>query len=263
MSGDLLWNDVGFIFGWEGADGTTPSPEESINAHSLTYTNQAQVDTAEFKYDSSALLLDGSQDKVEFGPDASLVLGNKDFTIETNVRFNTIASDFNTMASNYVATLDRRGWYFTFNGVDNTLLFVYNTPSGSAGDSVAFSSSWSPSLARFYHVAISRNAGTLYLHIDGAISATDGGTIGTSTIFNPGIETVFGILNPASGQGPLDGWIDESRMTIGTARYGASSFTTLTSPFPRGPFVADPIVLAAPVGFTDDLKIKQLTEKLL
>lgn len=239
MAFDPLFAQVVFLSGWEGADGSFPSPEESSFARALNYSGNAQADTAIKKFGVSSLRVDGLGDFTNVPQSNELTLGNKDFTIETFVRFNTIDSAFNTFVSNYDATGDDRSYYFAQNGGLSELTFNYFTPTGVAGDLVGVTGSFSPSTATQIHVAVSRNSGTIYLHAAGAEVGNDGGAVGTTTIFDSlGEVTKFGILDIGT-TGLLDGHMDETRITIGTARYGAGSIIVPTEAFPRvGPPVS-------------------------
>ena len=233
MAFDPLFDQVVFLSGYEGSDGSFPSPEESSFARVVTYGGNAQADTAQKKFGASSAIFDGNGDFTSVPQSSELTLGNKDFTLETFVRFNTIDSGFNTFVSNYDATGNQRSYYFTQTGGSTNLTFNYFTPTGGSGDLVSVTGSFSPSTATWYHVAVSRNNGTIYLHAAGAEVGNDSGNVGTTTIFDSGAEiTKFGILDLLT-TGPLDGWLDETRITIGTARYGAGSITVPTEAFPR------------------------------
>lgn len=61
---------VVLLAGFNGDDAATTAPDESLVARTLTFARNAQLDTAEKKFDSASLLLDGAGDYVS-APDSA------------------------------------------------------------------------------------------------------------------------------------------------------------------------------------------------
>lgn len=66
VAGDDDFTDVILLAKWEGADAATAYTEIARSEPGI-FSAQAQLDTAEFNYGASSLLLDGTDDTVEFG----------------------------------------------------------------------------------------------------------------------------------------------------------------------------------------------------
>ncbi len=57
--GDPFSSSVVLLSGFEGTDGSTTFLDESPAGRALTANGNAQIDTAQFKFGASSLLLDG------------------------------------------------------------------------------------------------------------------------------------------------------------------------------------------------------------
>jgi len=235
MAFDPFFSEVVFLSGWEGADGSFPSPEESSFARALNYSGNAQADTAQKVFGQSSLLLDGVGDFTNVPQSNELTLGSKDFTIESFVRFSSLPGGVNQcFASNYDATGNDRSWGFLLNTL-NELNFAYSTNGTNFIGPVG---TWGPSINTDFFVSVSRQGVNLYLHVDGVQVGTTF-NVGTDVIFDSLAEvTKFGILDIGTNS-PMFGHMDETRITIGTGRYDANSYTVITEEFPRiGPPVS-------------------------
>jgi hypothetical protein len=87
--------------------------------------------------------------------------------------------------------------------------------------------SWSPSTGQWYHIAVSRDGSNLRVYIDGVQQGS------TVTESNNGSSTArVGVgVNPDGLIQPLNGYIDDLRITKGVARYTAN-FTPPAQAFP-------------------------------
>src|SRR6185295_1209299 len=90
----------------------------------LTFVGNAQLDTAQKKWGTASLLLDGTGDRVTTPNHASLLFGSSDFTLETWVRFASLAVTTQVFASLYENTTNQRAWYFRLTTA-NTLTFAF------------------------------------------------------------------------------------------------------------------------------------------
>lgn len=229
--GDPLWTSVAFLSGYEGVDAATSFTDESNSPATITPYAAAQIDTAQFKFGASSLLLDGNTDGLSLGEPAKLNLGSQKFTLETFVRFSqTPGFSFNTV-----------GTFFARTGGVGALsylcrLFPPNLQWYTSTDLNTFnadlSAAWAPSINTWYHVAIDRGATKQRMFIDGVMVAS----ISTvRTLANPvGTTHQIGGVNNFF-DGTISGWLDETRYTVGSAsRYDSdSSFTVPALAFPR------------------------------
>lgn len=217
---DKFFANVKILAGFNGVDGATSYSEES-SGRVASFAGNAQLDTAQVKFGTASALFDGTGDQITFPDSADYTLGTSDFTIEAWVRFNSVASN-QAICSHYNATGNQRAWLFGITTA-NVLRFGYS--SNGSTTSVA-SVSWTPSVGVWYHVALCRTGGNLYFFVDGALLGTV--SIAAASIFNS--TATFTVGGQLAATDFLNGWIDELRFTVGTARYTAA-FTP-----PRGPF---------------------------
>lgn len=169
---------------------------------------------------------------------AALELGASDFTFETFVRFSSLPT-----ATGEIAYLLSK-WYSAANlsyrlyysADDAALLWDYST-DGSAATTLK-SAPWTPLLDRWYHVAVSRWSDTagsyLNIFIDGVsigVAVDDNNTYfdGSASL---GIAAEFANGATPDAATAFDGYLEETRFTIGTARY-QNDFTPTTTAFPR------------------------------
>lgn len=224
-------DNVVLLAGFNGADGAVVFSDESpAQQGAFTFVNQAQLDTAQMKFGSASLLLDGADDTVSLPDTADWNMGAGQFTMEAHVRF---ASDTGTRQA-LMSQWDAANQAFLFD-VDLTLgeiRFIYTTNGSTAIIKVA---SVALSVNTWYHIAVDRDASNdLRIYLNGAVIG--GTTAAAATFFNSTDVLRVGAALPEIVS-ELDGWIDEVRITKGVARY-AGAFTPPTAAFPRP--VGDP-----------------------
>lgn len=220
---DPNFSSVVFLSGFEGADGSTTMPaDESPSAHgSPTAFNGAQLDTAQFKFGASSLLLDGTNDFLILPDSDDWCFGTGDFTVELWARFSA-TSGFRGLIGQYVG--GNIGWWFqTVSGT--SIEFGYSTNGSSVA---AFNRSWSPSTNTWYHICAERSGTTMRLYVNGAMLGTSG--TNSANLFNASRNLDIGVINGSV----FGGWLDEIRITKGVARYASDSgYTVPTAAFPR------------------------------
>lgn len=214
---------VTFLSGFEGTDGSTSFTDESASANSITAAGDAQVDTAQAKYGTSSLLVDGTGDYLEVGvtndTDFETPNTTTPFTIEAWVRFNSIAGDH----AIFGAWDPPVGGYLFRYYAGNIEWFNYNGTNCTGN-------AWSISTGVWYHVAVDFDGTKLRIFGDGVM-------LGSVTAGQQ-LSMLFGRKFTIGAQGGdgrnFNGWIDEFRFTDGISRYGSdSSFTPPTTAFPR------------------------------
>ena len=224
-SGETNFNKVSLLLPFDGSDTATSTSDESDNSHTITFAGTAQLDTAQKKFGTASLLLDGDSDYVTVGDSDHLDFGAGDFTVECWVRFAALGN--NTIFSHWAnGTASSMSYYLTYFNSSGLLRLGYYL-----GSNLDASYSWSPSTGTWYHIALERSGTTIKVYIDGTsvISAS------ASTTALRDSEDPFrvGVFNDGStGSTTLEwyfnGHIDDLRITKGLARYG-TNFTPPTS----------------------------------
>jgi hypothetical protein len=228
---------VVLLLGFEGVDGSQGAPgftDESLRHHGTGTANPLnlpQIDTSQFKFGVSSMLLGGVEQLIEFlaSSDWRLSVANSDqFTIECWVRFSDISAATGTLLNwsfepgNYSWTFERSGTEFGFRSSSN----------GSVFNAVVQSSGAALTTGIWYHLAVDKDSsGTIRIYKNGvpmaSVTPTD------SSMFNP--NQPIGIGANTWFATPMKGWVDEVRITKGIARYQTDAgFTPPTRAFPRG-----------------------------
>lgn len=210
--GDPFFDKVVASLHLDGTDGATTFTD--VKGHSFTASGNAQLDTAQARFGTASLLLDGTDDFIKSADHADWALGSGDFTIDCWVRFN---GDPGTAGMTFVShweansPANQRGWVFGLN--NNTLRFLYSTDGvGSTTLSVA----WNPGSATWYYVSVVRRGATVYFFVDGLLLGT--ASIGTASIFDANSTLQIGTQSNGADF-DMNGWIDDVRITKGAARY--------------------------------------------
>lgn len=231
---DPYWSSVALLASFDGADASTTFVDSGPAVRTLAAAGNAQLDTAQAKFGTASLLLDGTGDYASSADNAIWTLGASDFTLEAWVRFAALGGSVNFI-SHYDSSGGQRGWSFGFVGASNQLRFIRST-DGSSGTTVGLNSgtnTFTPSTNTWYAVAVVRNGTNVLFFVDGVLLATV--ALGAVTIFNSSAMLLIGASlagSPTSTEG-VNGWIDEVRITVGVARY-AATYTPRTERFPRG-----------------------------
>lgn len=223
---DPNFANVVLLLGYEGTDGSTSITDESPSAHTMTLTAGLEVDTAQQKFGASSLLGNGTSDQGKAdGSLGDFKFGTGQFTIETFVRFNNTSGDQTFLSAWSFVNSAKNIWYFYRQG--GTLRFLANNASVSLQ-----SSAWTISTGVWYHVAVDRDATDLRLYINGTM---DGKAANSANITGTDVECSLGCIYDGAGSfDNLNGWLDESRITKGVARYASDAgFTVPTAAFPR------------------------------
>ena len=198
---------------FDGEDASTTFTDES--GKSWTALNQAQIDTAQYKFGGSSLLLDGVNDAIYTNDHADFAVGSGNFTIDTWIRLANIGKDQIICAHGQEGNVSNFSWIF-YVASSNKLSCTFGI--GGSGVNLV-SSSQTVSQNVWTHVAVTRNGSNWYLFQDG----TNIGSINNSgTINNTNQELWIGVDDNSARD--FDGWIDEFRVSKGIARW-TSDFT--------------------------------------
>jgi hypothetical protein len=142
-----------------------------------------------------------------------LNFGTGDFTIEFWVYFNSVAADQGFFGGSTNNAWDVR--WRTSTGLN----------LGRIGIAFDHTVAWSPSISTWYHVAVTRSGTSIRSFINGSQIGT---TTTNANAFNSG--TLFYVGNSDTSNNPLNGYLDDIRITSGVARY-TSNFTAPTQAF--------------------------------
>lgn len=188
--------------------------------HPISPAGTAQLDTAQSKFGSAALQLNGSTDYLRTPMADGLNFGSSDFTIEFWMRFasSTGGNQYPVMVNreannwNYIVC-GRAGetWYFALK--DNNVIQVNIQEPDALSSNV------------WYHVAFVRQGSAWKVYRDGQLK-------GVGVTYAPACPNFVSDVDigAANNSAFVNGWMDELRISKGIARY-TGNFTPPSTPF--------------------------------
>ena len=194
---------------------------DATSKNDLETVGNAQISTTQSKFGGSSIAFDGSGDYLTIPFGQNIVFGSGDFTCEFWVYFNTVSARqeivfFGNSAGTNVPLLVELNTAFK-------IRFLIQTSGGQ----IFVDSAATPTVNTWTHVACVRYGSTAYLFVNGisqgSISPGTNALVSQTTPMYIGIQTDL-------ASGPLNGYIDDLRITKGIARY-TSNFTPPTTAF--------------------------------
>lgn len=217
-------SNAGFLAHFDGADGATTSSDANCSgsgAKTITFVNQAQLDTAQFRFGTASLLLDGSSDSVTVADNSAWQLGSGsgNFTIRARVRFAAVRGS-SLIGQEVDGT---HGWWFYTSGGGSTGLDFYFQDGATV---VTVSGTWTPTINTWHEIGVVRGCG------GGANSwclYADGNQVGSTTTDSDSITNFAAVLKIGTGlagSNDFSGHIDEVIITntaLNTGNYTVPS----------------------------------------
>jgi len=191
----------------------------------LTVAGGAATSTTQSKFGGSSLYLPNGSgtDWVQFPNSTSLAFGTGDFAVECFIYMTSISSYHTIWVSGREPSVGNFAMYV--NG--GSTIEIYNNGSGPVLATFATSISTNT----WYHIAVTRSSGTMYAFLNGT---QQGSSVSQSYNFQSTTGSqnyTFGTIGYDGSTGfNFQGYIDELRISTGTARY-TSNFTAPTAPF--------------------------------
>ena len=178
----------------------------------VNINDNASISTTQSKFGSSSLALDGTDDNIFINSNDDFGFGTGDFTVELWI--------YSTAMSGTRALLDFRAATATDNG-----LYLYTSsarPSVYINGSAVLASPDALSNNTWYHIAVTRNSGTMKLFVNGVEKDSD--TVTTDLGSN---KPLFVGANYDASAAFWNGYFDDIRIIKGVAEYTAA-FTAPT-----------------------------------
>ncbi|TCN30353.1 LamG domain-containing protein [Sinorhizobium americanum] len=224
-------NGVVLLCGFDGVDGATTAPDESLLAHTLAFQANAQIDTAQSKFGGASLLLAGGGDAVIVPNSPDFLFGDGQFTVEGFVRWSSIV--FDTYLFGVFDISGGRSWVIRKEaGGSGNWQFIAST--AGVNQDTPINVDVTTVTGQWYHFAADRDAGgVLRLYRDGVMLGK--ATYASELYASPGNLSIGCLTDDGDPSGGYHrGWVDEVRITRGAALYASDGgFTVPTSPYPR------------------------------
>lgn len=203
---------------FDGSDASTTFTDES--GKTWTGRGNAQLDTAQFKFGTASLLLDGTGDWIDTPSSSDFDPGSGNFTIDFWWRPNSLATQV-LITKRATAVFAP----FSIDMVATTQLEFFCSLNGSSWG-VQVVGTHGMSTGNWYHVAAVRTGDDFKLFVNGTqIGSTV--TVSGALMTNSAVMSIGAV---GDGTAPTNGWIDEFRFSKGIARW-TSNFTPPTSAY--------------------------------
>ena len=219
---DPDYSSVSLLLHGNGTNGSTTITDNSPSPKTVTAAGDAQISTAQSKFGGASIAFDGSGDRVSVANNAALDFGTGDFTVECWV-FSVAAL---TSYSLQYAQIAGKGngvtsGTYSLSFYEQKINWLANG-NVTAGTTILTNNTW-------YHFAASRAGSTLKLFVNGSQESSTTNTLNytSSVSFNAGDRQA----GDSASQYPLNGYIDDLRITKGVARY-TSNFSVPPAQFP-------------------------------
>jgi hypothetical protein len=208
-------------------NGTNAGIYDSTGKNDFLTGSTATISTTQSKFGGSSMYFDGTSASCIYTPpftstlspiSAPGALGSGDFTIECWV-YAAAASGYQTFVTNRNSA-GGAGTFFFGLYAGSTSVVWYNATTASLLSSALTVNTW-------YHVAVSRSAGTIRMFLNGALTGTSSAADSANYSVG-GLSIGYDIVEAAY---PFTGYIDEFRISK-YARY-TSNFTPPTKAFPN------------------------------
>jgi len=209
---------------FNGDDGSTTIIETGGKV--FTVNANAQLDTAQKKFGTASLLLDGFDDYIVTPNHADFAIGMSEFAIDVQLRFASLPAAYQTdyICGHGDAGQNRWHLYVYNNNTKYDLYFVVY--EGENPILTILAPNLTLAIDSWYHFALTaKTEGTgrrFRIFQNGAPKIGGGGTYSTQTI--PTITGSFRIGTQFGTENFINAWLDEFRLSIGTYRW-ADTFT--------------------------------------
>jgi hypothetical protein len=228
---DPLWSSVLLALTGDGSNGSTSITDISTYARTVTLSGNTQVNTSKKIAGTGSIYLDGVGDYLTIPTNSSLYFGTSDFTIELWFNQTSRVAGFPNYPSLF-STSSVIGWAAgsidlfvqAAGGGSGFNFYSYNINPGS-GSVVASTTNIVNNV--WYHVAVSRSGSTFRMFVNGVQEST---FTSSTSIDSAGQPWTIGVRQTSNGD-YINGYIDNFRVTKGTARYTAN-FTPPTYQLP-------------------------------
>ena len=229
----------------DGANDGTTFTDSSASAHTVTAAGNAHTDTAIKKFGTASLQLDGTGDWLSVPDSEDWNFAAGDFTIDYWIRFNDSDSEYRMIGTyqdiqNFWRFEKRRHndnygeLHFRWTTGNSNNILLQGGPLNWADDT-------------WYHLAVVRYGNVFTMYRDGF---NVGRETNSTTLSNFTSPLTVGVQDTtATGASPVNGYMDEVRISKGVARWteNFTPATRLANPYDDGTYTTSKRLLSGSV----------------
>jgi hypothetical protein len=226
ISGDLYFSNVALLLHMDGTGSTFV--DSSGTPKSVSALGNATQSATQSRWGGKSLYLDGSGDYLTIPSSTSLDFAGNDFVVEMWFKTTQTASESTLICREWVSSPWDNAWTVQFLSSGVLRIFATSYSTGSpllVGSTACRDGNW-------HHFAWVRSGSSHKLFLDGVVDAS--ATSSASWTSATKDITVGNDLTFGSGSRAYEGYIDDLRITVGSARTytGSSTITVPTAAFP-------------------------------
>jgi len=205
----------------DGVQGSTNFIDDSFSGHTVT-PGGAFIDTNQKKFGAGSASFGGSGGYFTIPDSSDWSFGTEDFTIDAWVKF-SFFGDYNVLCAANHQTNANQGWIFSVPN-PNRISFYPDFSRGFAFDGSTLST------GIWHHIAAVRSGDVLKMYLNGEQYDIARDIAGLSCDAPDNSYLYAGVYRGAGLTTPLNGYIDEFRISKGIARW-TSDFTPPIEPY--------------------------------
>jgi hypothetical protein len=207
----------------DGNDSSTTFNDSSMAPKSISANGNAKVSTTKSVFGGASAYFDGNGDYLLGPAHSGFAFGTGDFTVEFYVNFDR--TDIGMGLIDSATSLCCTGQYDWYIGYSNTSGLYFSKHWGGINPATA---AWAPTAGTWYHVAVTRQNGTIRMFIDGTEkTVSNAGSYASTSFQSTGLH--IGVIGTPTY---FQGYMDEVRITKGKARY-LSNFGLTAGAYPE------------------------------
>ena len=217
---DPYYSSVSLLLHGDGVNNSTTFTDNSPSPKTIQQNFGNVISTVQSRFNGASIFCNNSY--MEYDAHTDFEIGGDDFTIECWYRgTSTIGSP--AIVSKGLNENTAGAYSLRFQGSDAVRFYIGNTNSNiiTGTTNVRTSGEWN-------HIAVSKYNGSTKLFINGT---QEGSTYATAYTIPTGGKLSIGRFFWNAGDGTVNGYIDDLRITKGVGRY-EDNFTPPTLPFP-------------------------------
>jgi hypothetical protein len=232
---------VSFLMPMNGINNGRDFFDAGPSALTVTANGDAKHSTVQSKFGGASAVFDGDGDFLSVPNNAAFNFGSGDMAVEAwvfisaNSPADTDGNRGFAICSTWAPTDAIAGWILGVNGNSTTTGTGLQLDSWNGGNATLYRATVSLAHSMWHHVAASVSGGTRRLYLNGTLITGATTNIGSGYTQFESLGNGFRVGNSANTSYPipLNGYIDDLRITKGSARgYTGSTIPVPTTAFP-------------------------------